>query len=323
MTDRSIGALRRRIARQLAGGLAARGCNGTPDLDARLLVAHALQCDPGGLVLRDDEAVRPEQWRMAVALGRARIAGAPVARLLGKKPFWNLTLDLTDDTLVPRPDTETVVAAALAVIDAGRLRSEPLSILDLGTGTGAILLALLSELPTASGAGFDISEGAVRTAQANAARAGLSDRAVFAVGDWHRPIGARFDIVVSNPPYIASVEMAGLPVEVAQHDPHIALDGGPDGLAAHRIIAGSMGEFLRRDGHAFLEIGRGQAAAVAELGRRQGLTSSTHRDLAGIERVVELRRGENMGLEIDRETARVRSPQGAGEARSGGHGRGS
>lgn len=292
----SIGTLRRLIARRLAESFAADGRDGTPDLDARLLVAHVMGCDPNQLVLRDDEPVASGQRRAAMALVDARIAGAPVARLLGEKPFWSLSLRLSDETLVPRPDTETLVGAALAAIDADDRRSEALRILDLGTGTGAILLALLSELPASTGVGIDVSEGAIRTARGNASRVGFASRASFAVGNWASALHGGFDLVVSNPPYITSHEMTELPVEVREHDPHIALDGGADGLSAYRTLFPSLSALLKTGGYAFFEVGRGQAAAIAGFGRAQGLAATTHCDLAGVERVVELRRGKKIGL---------------------------
>ena len=164
----------------------------------------------------------------------------------------------------------------------------PLRLADVGTGSGAILLALLSELPAATGIGVDVSEEAARTARQNAGALGLGGRAGFVVGDWAAPIGGCFDLVVSNPPYIAGEEIAGLPVAVRDHDPHIALDGGRDGVAIYPRIFDALPGLLRPKGRAFAEIGSGQAERVAELARRRGYVVRSHRDFAGIERVIEL-----------------------------------
>jgi release factor glutamine methyltransferase len=205
-----------------------------------------------------------------------------------------------------------VVEAALAwARREGRVR-DPLTILDLGTGTGAILLALLSELPHASGIGVDIAEGAARTASVNARRLGLGDRARFAVADWTAGIAGRFDIVVSNPPYIKIGDIPELPLEISRFDPQIALDGGADGLAAYRVILARLDAILATKGAAFLEVGAGQAQSVSELAEMRDFEAQRHKDLVGIDRVVELRRGkrprQNLGLEIGGETARFRAP---------------
>ena len=167
---------------------------------------------------------------------RRRLAGEPVARILGEKEFWGLPLQLSSATLVPRPDTETVVELALQLLRAGGDLDRPLRIADLGTGSGAILLALLSELPAAQGFGTDISEAALQTAGANAARAGLSGRATFIACDYASGLAGPFDLIVSNPPYIRSADIDGLAAEVRNHDPMAALDGGADGLDAYRAL---------------------------------------------------------------------------------------
>jgi release factor glutamine methyltransferase len=305
----TVGDLRRRIAARLADVFRRDGRNGSPDLDARLLVGHAIGCAAGEVVLRDAALVTPALERIALDLAAARIAGAPVARLLGEKEFWSLPLRLSAETLVPRPETEALVEAALMAVDTAGRREEPLTILDLGTGSGAILLAMLSALPMATGIGVDIAEGGVRMARENAERLGLGGRGRFVVGDWAAAIGGRFDIVVSNPPYIGTAEIAGLPVEVRDHDPHIALDGGEDGLAAYAAIFASLDALLAPSGIALVEVGSGQAGDVAEMARRGGYTARIDRDLAGIERVVKLQRAvTKFGLEIAGEPDRVRSP---------------
>lgn len=268
------------------------GTIATPDLDARLLVGHALGLDATGLILHAERAVSEVDVKQALGLAERRVAGEPVARIVGEKEFWSLTLRLSPETLVPRPDTETVVSAALAWARREGRRDEALTILDLGTGTGAILLALLSELPAATGVGTDVAEGAARTARDNAGRLGFAGRAQFAVADWAGAIATRFDLVVSNPPYIRTGEIMGLPLEVSRFDPDIALDGGEDGFSAYRAILGGVDSILAPKGAAFLEIGAGQAEAVAEMADSQGFEVLRHRDLSGIDRVLEIQRGK-------------------------------
>jgi release factor glutamine methyltransferase len=291
-----VAALRREVAALLESAFRVAGREGTPGLDARLLVAHALGRDPQGLALIGATTVTEAERESALVLARRRMAGEPVARILGRREFWGLDLALSEATLVPRPDTETLVEAALAFVDAAGRREAPLSILDLGTGSGAILLALLTELPQASGLGIDLSGRAVATATANAGILGLAGRARFAACDWAAGVTAHFDLVVSNPPYIESAAIAGLSAEVRDHDPRLALDGGPDGLDAYRAILAALPRLLAEGGGAFLEVGRGQAAAVAQLAAPCGFATRPHVDLAGIERVVELFAPERRGF---------------------------
>jgi release factor glutamine methyltransferase len=259
--------------------------DGDAGLDARLLVAHALGIDAGEIVLVDDRQLETQTERLALGYVERRIGGEPVARIVGRKEFWGLDLVLSADTLVPRPDTETLVEAVLATAD----REAPLSILDLGTGSGAILLALLSELPQALGIGTDLSSGAIAVARGNASRLGLADRAKFVVADWASAIGGRFDLVVSNPPYIATEAIKELAVDVRDHDPHVALDGGADGLAAYRSILAELPRLMLPGGRAVLEIGFDQAEAVQGLGRQKGWRATLDLDLGGRARVVEVR----------------------------------
>ena len=279
----SVGALRREIARTLAK------TSSSAALDARLIVAHALKIDPGEVILRETALIGPETRRDALAMAARRAAGEPVARIVGEKEFWGLAFRLSAETLVPRPDTETLVSAALAAV-RGRLIGTPQRILDIGTGSGAILLALLTELPDATGTGTDRARGALETARDNAGRLRLTGRAAFVEADWASGVAGPFDLVVSNPPYVEAGEIAALPLEVRDHDPHLALDGGQDGLDAYRAIIPDLDRLLAEHGRAFLEVGAGQAGAVAGLGATAGYVSKRHRDLAGIERVVELAR---------------------------------
>lgn len=278
----TVGALRRRTASALAEH------SDTSALDARILVGHALGRTANDRAFTDDQFVPDDVAARVLALTRRRAAGEPVGRIVGEREFWSLALRLSAETLEPRPDTETIVSAALAAFTARR--NEELAVLDLGTGTGAILLARLSELPQARGVGIDRVVGAVQTASGNARRLGLAERTSFAVGNWAESLGRRFDIVVSNPPYIPSREIDSLPLEVRGFDPHIALDGGIDGLNGYRAIIPDLERIVKRDGRVYLEVGAGQADMVAELAAGQGFSAKRHRDLAGIERVVELNR---------------------------------
>jgi release factor glutamine methyltransferase len=279
-TGVTAGALRRRIAASLAA------TSGTAALDARFLVAHALRRPAAEWALLVDRTVSPEVEATVLGLAERRRGGEPVGRIVGEREFWSLPFRLAPETLEPRPDTETVVSAALAAF-AGR-RAEALRILDLGTGTGAILLALLSELPLARGVGIDRSFGAVGMARRNAERLGLSERSSFLVADWSQAVAGGYDLVVSNPPYVPSHEIDSLPLEVRGFDPHIALYGGKDGLDAYRAIVPDLKRIIKRDGRAFLEVGAGQLEVVKELAAGHGFSGTGHKDLAGIARVVEL-----------------------------------
>ncbi|MGJ5130747.1 peptide chain release factor N(5)-glutamine methyltransferase [Bradyrhizobium oligotrophicum] len=274
--------------RALAARFADAGLD-SPELDARLLVGHALQLDLTGLVMQGRRQLSHDDTQRLETLVQRRLAGEPVARILGTKEFWGLDLRLSADTLVPRPDTETVVELALEHLAAGGDLKRRLRIADLGTGSGAILLALLSELPRAFGLGTDISLAALTTARDNARALGLADRAGFVACSYAAALSAGFDLIVSNPPYIPSSEISELDVEVRTHDPLRALDGGKDGLDAYRALIPQAAALLRPDGAVIVEVGLGQSDEVAALMVRAGLTadSSTIRaDLAGIPRTV-------------------------------------
>ncbi|HEY0837539.1 MAG TPA: peptide chain release factor N(5)-glutamine methyltransferase [Azospirillum sp.] len=274
------------LRRAAEARLSAAGVD-TPELDARLLLQHALDLTRDQILTRAHDPVTPEQAARLDALVGRRAAREPVSRILGSRGFWTLDLGLNADTLDPRPDTESVVEAALdAVVD----RAAPLRLLDLGTGTGCILLALLAELPNATGLGVDVSPQAVAAAAGNAARNGLDRRARFQTGDWAAGLAERFDLVVSNPPYIPSADIAALEPEVRVHDPLRALDGGADGLDAYRIIAAQLPGLLKDGGSAVLEVGAGQASDVAGLLAAAGLrVTGVFRDLGGVERCVRAR----------------------------------
>jgi release factor glutamine methyltransferase len=261
-------------------------------LDARMLTGAALRLDLTGLIAQGPRQLTTDDAARLDAFARRRLAGEPVARILGTKEFWGLPLELSADTLVPRPDTETVVEAALEILRAeGRTRA-PLRIADLGTGSGAILLALLTELPDATGVGTDLSAAALDTAKANAQRLGLAPRATFVVSDYAGGLSDPFDLIVSNPPYVRSADIASLSPEVRDHDPHLALDGGDDGLEAYRRIAPQAAGLLSPRGLLVLEIGQGQDGDVARLVTAAGLTVAgpARADLAGIGRAVAARK---------------------------------
>jgi release factor glutamine methyltransferase len=271
--------------RALAQDFRAAGLD-SPELDARLIVGHALGLDHSGLTTAASRRLVHAETRAIDALAARRLAHEPVARILGSKEFWGLALAVTAETLVPRPETETVVEAALAAIDAGGPRTRALRVADLGTGSGALLLALLTELPKATGIGTDVSEAALATARGNAIRLGLGARAYFVACDFGTALPGGFDLIVANPPYVASGDIASLAPEVRQ-DPRRALDGGVDGLAAYRAIAADARRLLAPGGHLVVELGAGQGDHVAALLRRQGLAVAPARhDLAGIPRAL-------------------------------------
>lgn len=246
-----------------------------------MLLAHVLACREEDL-LRDPRAAVPDERGVTfAALLRRRAARAPMAHLLGRAGFWTLELEVSRDTLIPRADSEAIVEAALeGFADGGR-------VLDLGTGTGALLLAVLAERPASWGLGIDRAPGAARLAARNAAAHGLAGRAAFLAGDWDAAIAGRFDLVLSNPPYIPHDDIAALMPEVARHEPPLALDGGADGLDAYRRIVARLPALLAPGGRAVLELGIGQRAAVEGLAAAAGLRCLGARaDLGGVERAL-------------------------------------
>jgi release factor glutamine methyltransferase len=268
---------------ETAAALSAAGA-ADPRRQARRLVSGSLAIPPADLFGHPDRALDEQQISRVRALLRRMVAGEPLSRIFERREFWGLEFSLSADTLDPRPDTETVIAA---VLRRAPDRSAPLRLLDLGTGTGCLLLALLAEFPEASGVGIDIAEGAVRTATRNAVNLGLSDRARFIVGDWATAVSGKFDAILANPPYIASEALALLPREVACHDPWRALDGGNDGLRSHRAIAEAAPRLLFPHGILATEIGAGQADAVATIMKDNSLVVvGIENDLAGIARCV-------------------------------------
>jgi release factor glutamine methyltransferase len=279
-TALSIAAARRSLARQFRdAGL------DSPDLDARILVGHALVLDHAALAAQAERRLTGDEADTVAALARRRLNREPVARIVGAKEFWGLPIALNADTLVPRPETETIVEAALAAL--GDARDQPLRIADLDTGSGALLLALLHELPAARGVGTDISAAALACARANAAALSLGSRAAFVACDHGAALGGGFDLVVANPPYVASGAIAGLEPEVRDFDPRRALDGGADGLTAYRAIAADAKRLLAPDGSLVLELGAGQLDAVRSLTVAAGLApAGAHNDLSGVARAL-------------------------------------
>jgi release factor glutamine methyltransferase len=258
------------------------------ELDARILVGAALDLDLTGVIAAANRLVTAAEAVRLEDFARRRLQGEPVARILGAKEFWGLPLQLSAATLVPRPDTETVVELALAMSRAAPHLDRRLRIADIGTGSGAILLALLSELPDAYGLGTDISVAALRTAKSNAARLGFAARADFVACDYAAALSGPFDLIVSNPPYVRSAEIMDLATEVRDHDPHRALDGGKDGLDAYRALVPEAARLLAFQGALIVEVGHDQSGELEGLMAAAGLTLERppKADLAGIRRAV-------------------------------------
>lgn len=260
----------------------------SPELDARLLIGAALNLDHTALSIQTSRIITQDEAETIEKYVTRRIAHEPIARILGRKEFWGLDFQLSPATLVPRPDTETLVSAALEFLQSQKKMTSDIRIADLGIGSGAILLTLLSECPAAQGVGTDISEAALATANINASNLGLIHRAAFVKSDYAAALSGPFDLIVSNPPYIRLEEIGKLEIDVRDHDPHLALDGGEDGLAAYRIIAGQAVGLLLTGGALIVEVGHDQAADVAKIMQASGLTAQTppRADLGGIHRVV-------------------------------------
>ncbi|MCB4858558.1 peptide chain release factor N(5)-glutamine methyltransferase [Sphingobium sp. PNB] len=248
----------------------------TPRLDAELLLAHALEIDRNDLLMRQRDLSVPPGFE---ALLQRRLTGEPIAYITGARDFWTISLRVTPDVLIPRPDSETLIEAALDHFGA----RSPARILDLGTGSGALLLAALSQWPQASGVGVDISPAALAVAQGNADRLDLSERADFRMGDWAEGMDGSFDLILINPPYIArDVALAG----DVFHEPESALFAGADGLDDYRRIAPMLPRLLAPDGMAAIEIGYDQRLSVSTLLADQGLSVAVRHDLAGHDRCL-------------------------------------
>ncbi len=254
-------------------------------LTARLLLHHTTGISPQRQIAGSDTLIEGERVAHFTKAVRRRAAREPLAYITGRREFWSLDLEVTPDVLIPRPDSETVVEAALS-----RALPDPQRVLDLGVGSGCLLFALLSEWRTAYGVGIDCSMAALRVAAQNAHRLALADRCAFVASDWATAILGVFDIVICNPPYVAGTAIDGLQPEIA-YEPRLALDGGVDGLLCYRQIVGQLPRLLTPHGLVTLEIGAGQHDAVADLMRRAGLHSiREHRDLSGTVRCLSGRR---------------------------------
>lgn len=272
------------MRQHIAARLEAAGI-GRPNAEARILLSLALGLDDAALVAASGVTASFAQEKQLEAMVARRIAGEPIARISGEKEFWSRTFRLGAETLVPRPETETLVEAALALFPD---RDASFSILDLGTGSGILLAAILLERPNAKGIGLDKSEAALAVARGNLDRLGAGARARFICGSWDAARGERYDLILSNPPYIPSEDIAALALEVREFDPKLALDGGLDGLVAYRAIIAELPQLLREQGAAVLELGIGQETEVAEIARGQGLVvaGAARPDLAGIPRAL-------------------------------------
>jgi release factor glutamine methyltransferase len=260
----------------------------TARLDAELLLAEVLGTDRVGVYLRFDRPLGRAEVNAYRVLVKRRGDGEPVAHLTGRREFWSRSFVVTPDVLVPRPETELVVERALAAVDAAGARARPLRVLDLGTGSGILAVTLAAELPNAEVTAVDVSPAALAIAERNAAAVGVQARVRFLPSDWTAALGSdeRFELVVGNPPYVPSGDIAGLAPEV-RREPVLALDGGLDGLAAYRRIAADAVRVLAAGGTLVVEVGAGQAPAVAALLAEAGLAPvGRFADLAGIERVV-------------------------------------
>lgn len=285
----SLAEAQQEVARRLAAAAIPE-----PRREARLLVAAATGLSTAALIADPARAIGESEMGRLAELARRRAGREPLSRILGWREFWSLRLALGPETLDPRPDSETLIEAALDW--AGSRRAEPLRVLDLGTGTGCLLLALLRELQAAQGLGIDASAGAVAVAAANAAALGLADRARFRTGSWGDGLSERFDIVLCNPPYIPAGEIAGLEPEVARFDPWLALSGGVDGLDSYRVLARQLPDLLAPGGWAFIELGAGQSAEAGALFEAGGLAVLAARsDLGNIPRCLVLGQQKTVG----------------------------
>jgi release factor glutamine methyltransferase len=276
------------LLRDAAVALAAAGIDNVR-FEARLLLGRAAGLSAGQLIARGAEPAPAGVAQRLRELTARRVLREPMAYILGEREFWGLPFKVSPAVLVPRPDSETLIEAALALMPD---RQQPWRILDLGLGSGCLLLTLLREYPAASGVGMELSEEALAVAQANAETLGVDARARLVMGDWRQPdwhqrLGGPFDLLVSNPPYIEAGTIERLMPEVARFEPRLALDGGPDGLAAYHEIASAAPALTAPAGRILIEVGDGQAPEISKIFASKGLAmEAPWKDLAGIDRVV-------------------------------------
>ncbi|MBO0741746.1 MAG: peptide chain release factor N(5)-glutamine methyltransferase [Hyphomicrobiaceae bacterium] len=260
-----------------------------PGNDARRLISAALGLSAAQVLARPERPLRPEEAKRFGHLIARRVAREPVSRILGEREFYGRTFGISPATLDPRPDSETLIDATLKLVAGEGWQSSGLRILDVGTGSGCLLLTLLAELPGAFGVGTDVSVAALETARANAVRLGLGRSAGWLAGDLLDPVRGRFDILISNPPYIPTSRIAQVEPEVRRHDPLLALDGGLDGVSFFRRLSARVAQIVP-EGWIVLETGHDQADAVATLLAAEGLRKiSVQRDVAGRRRCVAVR----------------------------------
>jgi release factor glutamine methyltransferase len=281
-----------RVLQWAAGYLKAREVE-SPRAAAEILLAHVLRVQRLELYLRHDQPLVPAELSKFKDAIRRRLRHEPVAYIVGRKGFWTLDLRVTPEVLIPRPETELLVEQALAVLKA-RPGQAGARVLELGIGSGAVVIALATEANQNRLFGCDISPGAVVLAQANAIASGVSERVRFWAADWFEGVkpGCRFDLIVSNPPYVRSAEIGTLQPEISGHEPRLALDGGPDGLQSYRAILSAAPGYLAPGGSLVLEIGSGQCRAIRQLAEESGGYGDfdSRRDYAGHDRVIILRK---------------------------------
>lgn len=267
-----------------AGEILKQADVGDAKRDAALLLANVLGEDVGYLHREPDRILTDNEYQKYQELVARRAAREPLSHLTGHREFWSLDFLVTGDVLDPRPDSETLIEAIVSAKSQG---FNPQRVLDLGTGSGCLLLTILSEIPAATGVGIDFSEAALSVAWKNANRLGMETRAEFRCSSWDVDLGEKFDLVVSNPPYIPSADIAELQPEVRDFEPHLALDGGVDGLDCYRAILANIRNILRPGGQLMFEVGFDQAADVGKMMEEAGLSQPEyHKDIAAIERCV-------------------------------------
>ncbi len=279
-----------RVYRNLVDKLSLNGeAADTAEREARIIVEQRTDYGWSDLIASPDKLISDAEYALIESDIEKRCSGVPLSRIYGMREFWGLPFILSEDTLDPRPDTELIIDLALQRFDV----SKPLRILDLGTGSGCILVSLLHEFKNAFGVGLDLSFGAVSCARSNADKNRCGDRSTFVCGSWLESIQGKFDLIVSNPPYISNQVIPTLSQEVQNHDPILALDGGNDGLDPYKIIFPILSQYLNEGGIALFEIGYDQESSAMRLAEESGFAQRTvHMDLAGNPRVVEISGGD-------------------------------